>query len=221
MRKALLSRYEVDNVPLFLRPLFYFYGYSVAFILFVYFLIVRATLRVEIRGHEILKIRSNYILCFWHTFIVLYFSVFLRNRSHIWMQHASWFMKPVHVFLRFIGVKELALGSTGHSGQVAADKVVSYLRRGYSSVLLPDGPSGPPFRLNKGILHMALQSHVPIVPMRFTASNYYELNTWDRKKWPYPFSKISIEFGNPIQVTSANFTAAFGELEKALGRKEF
>ncbi|UCH07802.1 MAG: hypothetical protein JSV55_02080 [Deltaproteobacteria bacterium] len=221
MRKALLSRYEVDNVPLFLKPLFYFYGYSAAFIFLAYFLIARATLRVEIRGDEILRVRPNYIFCFWHTFIVLYFSVFLRNRSHIWMQHASWFMKPAHVLLRFIGVKELALGSTGHSGQKAADRIFRYIRKGYSSVLLPDGPSGPPFKLNKGVLHIALQSHVPIVPMQFTASRYFELHTWDRKKWPYPFSSISIEFGNPIQVTSANFAAAFGELEKALGTKEF
>ena len=96
-------------------------------------------------------------------------------------------MKPCHVLLRLMGVEKIILGSTGHSGRKAADQLVEYLKRGYSTVVMPDGPNGPPFILKKGILHMSLQSGVPIVAMQFISSDYFEFNTWDRKKLSYPF----------------------------------
>jgi len=86
------------------------------------------------------------------------------------MQHPFWFMKPIHLFLRFTGVKRIILGSTGHSGREAAEEVVEYLKKGYSTVLLPDGPSGPPFVAKKGLFHISLQSQVSIVPMQFKVS---------------------------------------------------
>jgi lysophospholipid acyltransferase (LPLAT)-like uncharacterized protein len=57
------------------------------------------------------------------------------------MQHPTWYMKPSHVMLRFIGVKKITLGSSGYSGKEAADQLVEYLKKGYSTVILPDGPS--------------------------------------------------------------------------------
>ncbi len=53
----------------------------------------------------------------------------LDRASHAWMQHPSWYMKPVHVLLRLLGVERIILGSTGHSGREAAEHVVEYLRQ--------------------------------------------------------------------------------------------
>jgi hypothetical protein len=36
-------------------------------------------------------------------------------------------MKPSHVMLRFVGVRKLILGSSGHSGRKAADELVIVL----------------------------------------------------------------------------------------------
>ncbi|NIM99091.1 MAG: DUF374 domain-containing protein [candidate division Zixibacteria bacterium] len=217
MPKSLLYRYQVNNVPLLLKPVFYIYSYGVALILFGYVLIFHLTSKIEVLGQERLEGRPNYIFCHWHTFIPLYFSAFYRNRSHVWMQHPFWFMKPIHLLLRFTGVEKIILGSTGHSGREAADELVEYLKKGYSTVLLPDGPNGPPFVLKKGILHISLQSQVPIVPMQFQASKFVEINTWDRKKWPVPFSAVRVQLGNPIQVTKDNFDEASREITRALG----
>lgn len=217
MGKAFLYKYEVTNVPLHLQPVFYLYSYVVALILLGYTSIIHLTSKIEIRGEEKLESRPNYIFCHWHTFIPLYFCVFCRNRSHAWMQHPFWFMKPFHLFLRFIGVEKIILGSTAHHGREAADELVKYLKKGYSTVLLPDGPNGPPFVLKKGILHVSLQSQVPIVPVQFRASRFVESNTWDRKKFPFPFSTISVQFGNPIQVSKDNFDETYGVITNALG----
>ena len=216
MKKSILSRYHVDEVPNIIKPLFYLYGYGIPLLGFIYCFIVHITSKIVVIGKENLNERSNYIFCIWHTFIFLYFTIFLRNRFHAWMQHPTWFMKPAHVMLRFIGVKKIVLGSSGHSGKEAAGRLVEYLKKGYSTVIMPDGPSGPPFKMKKGAFHISLKSSVPIVPIRFETTNSIEIPYWDLRKWPLPFSKFTVKFGVPIQITDDNFDTAYGLISKAL-----
>jgi lysophospholipid acyltransferase (LPLAT)-like uncharacterized protein len=186
-----------------------------AILLFIVGLILRMMIKFEISGRENLSKHANYVFCHWHTFVPLALlsavpsipRIFDRT-SHAWMQHPSWYMKAIHVVLRLIGVDKIILGSTGHSGREAADQLVEYLRRGYSTVIMPDGPAGPPCVLKKGILHMSMQSGVPIVAMQFSATKFFELKTWDRKKWPYPFSTVKMKITTPIQITSDNLNEA-------------
>jgi len=224
MAESLLSQYRVDNVPLILRPIFYVYGHGIGLLLLIVLLTLRATIRVEITGQANLRKDMNHIFCHWHSLVPVSLQIavpcipaVLDNGSHAWMQHPSWYMKPIHVLLRLMGVERIILGSTGHSGREAAEQVIQYLTQGYSTVLIPDGPYGPPFVLEKGILYMSLQSGVPIVAMRFSASKFFELNTWDRKKLPYPFSTIRMKIVKPIQITSNNFDKACAEITEALG----
>jgi lysophospholipid acyltransferase (LPLAT)-like uncharacterized protein len=217
MKKSLLSKYHVNEVPLILKPMVFLYGYGIAFVGFIYCLFVHATSNIVLIGRERLEQRPNYIFCFWHSFIWLYFAVFLRNRLHAWMQHPTWFLKPSHVMLHFLGVRKIVFGSTGHSGKEAADQLVEYLKKGYSTVILPDGPSGPPFTMKKGALHISLQSNVPIAPMIFQTSTSVEVSYWDRRRWPMPFSRIRVEFADPIQITKDNFESAYDIISRSLG----
>jgi len=210
-------------VPLIFRPIFYLYGYGVAILIFILGLILRTMIKVEISGQENLRKHSNYIFCIWHTFVPLALISTVPNiprvldrASHAWMQHPTWYMKAIHIVLRLMGVDKIILGSTGHYGREAADQLVEYLRRGYSTLLMPDGPAGPPFLLKKGILHISMQSGVPIVAIQFGASKFFELKTWDRKKWPYPFSTIKMKIGIPIQITSDNLDQAPKRITAAL-----
>jgi lysophospholipid acyltransferase (LPLAT)-like uncharacterized protein len=223
MSKSSLSQYRVDNVPLILRPIFYLYGYGVAILLFIGCLFLRKMIKVEISGLENLRKHANYIFCFWHTFVPLGLISSLPSiprtfdrPSHAWMQHPSWYMKAIHVVLRLMGVDKIILGSTGHSGREAADQLVEYLTRGYSTFLMPDGPDGPPYILKKGILHISMQSGIPIVAIQFSASKFFELKTWDRKKWPYPFSTVKMKITTPIQITSDNLDEAEKRITVAL-----
>ena len=141
----------------------------------------------------------------------------LDRAPQAWIQHPVWYMKPVHILLRLMGVKKIIMGSTGHSGREAADQLLDHLRQGCSTVLNPDGPHGPAFVLKKGILHLSLKSKVPIVPLRFSSSSYRELKTWDRKKFARPFSTIQMKIGEPIHVTSNNFEHAHDLIARELG----
>lgn len=224
MRKPICSRYRVDEVPIIIRPQFYLYGYGVGLLLFLYLLILRVTTRVKISGRAKLKKDSNHIFCLWHSFVPLalisatpLIPVVLDHAPQAWMQHPVWYMKPIHVLLRLMGVKKIILGSTGYSGRDAADLLVDHLKQGYSTVLNPDGPSGPAFVIKKGVLHLSLKSCVPVVPLRFSSSSFRELKTWDRKKFARPFSTIEMNIGEPIYVTSDNFEYAHDLIERKMG----
>jgi len=179
MNKSILYRYRVDNIPHVLKPIFYLFGYGMGVILFIVLLMLRITIKLKIKGQENLRKNSNYIFCHWHSLVPLatlcsvpsLFPVLGRG-SYALMQHPSWYMKPCHVLLRLMGVEKIILGSTGHSGRKTADQLVEYLKRGYSSVVMLDGPNGLPFILKKGSLHMSLQSGVPIVAIQLVSSNY-------------------------------------------------
>jgi lysophospholipid acyltransferase (LPLAT)-like uncharacterized protein len=211
-----MPTYRVDDVPLILRPLFLLFAYGAALALFAYVHMVRLTSDIKCAGLERLG-RRNYIFCHWHRFIPLYFVAFAHHEHHAWMQHPYWYMKPIHILLRWSGVERIVLGSSGHEGRRAADELVQLLMGGYSTVVLPDGPGGPPFVLHRGALHMSEQSGVPIVPMRFAASSYVRLPTWDRKILPLPFGAIEATFGPPLQVRGLDLAEATRIVTRALG----
>jgi lysophospholipid acyltransferase (LPLAT)-like uncharacterized protein len=205
--KPFTSRYLVDNVPPVLRPFHLAFTYAFALLIFVYARLVHFTSRIEKTGREQIEGGENRIYCYWHVFSPMAMAAFFRPRRHVWMQHPGWFNQHMHVVVRLFGAK-VVLGSTGHGGREAADLIVEYLKIGYSTVVFPDAPRGPPYELKDGVLHMSLKSGVPIAPVRFRLSKYFKLKGWDEKRVPLPFGTIRVEFKEPIQVTQENFEAA-------------
>ena len=223
VKKSVVSRYRVDKVPMVIRPQFYLYGYGLGLLLYFSLLVLRVTCKIRIVGREKLTRNSNHIFGLWHSFVPLGLTstaplipAVLDRAPHAWLQHPVWYMKPIHVLLRLMGINRIILGSSGYSGRDAAELLVEYLRLGYSTVINPDGPNGPAFNLKRGILHLSLKSNVPIVPLRILSSSFRELNTWDRKRFPRPFSTIVMEIGDPIYVTSDNFEYVHELIEKEM-----
>ncbi len=213
---------RVDTLPRALRPLLHLYGWGVAAGMYGFFALQRLTVRVEVSGAERIRAGEGYVFCHWHGLVPLLFQAgvprlpaALAGRPHAWMQHPLWYMKPVHVFLCMMGVREIVLGSSGHEGRRAADDIARLLRAGWSTVVLPDGPAGPPRVLKRGVLHLAARSGVPVVPLRIDASRRLTIPTWDRKQVPLPFSTISLAVGDPILV--GDLDRAERELAAALG----
>jgi len=224
MRESFFYRYQVNNVPIIIRPQFYIYGYGLGILLFLLFFTLRITTKIKISGREKLRKNPNHIFCLWHNSVPLALMSAipsipksLDGAPQTWMQHPVWYMKPIHVLLRLMGVKKIIIGSTGHSGREVAEHILDHLRHGCSTVLNPDGPHGPAFVLKMGILHLSLKSGVPIIALRFSASSFRKLNTWDGKKISYPFSTIEMEIGDPIHVTKENFAYAHELVECKLG----
>jgi lysophospholipid acyltransferase (LPLAT)-like uncharacterized protein len=215
---------RVDTAPAAVEPLLGLYGYLVGCALFAYCAAQRITLRIQISGTENLAPDSSYLFCVWHGMVPLALQCSvphlpgpLTGRSHAWMQHPLWYMKPIHVLLRLIGVRRLVLGSSGHDGRRAADELAVLLQHGYSTVIMPDGPAGPRRTLKRGVLHLAAETNLPIVPLRFAASRSVTIPTWDRKEFPAPFSTIQLQIGRPITVAQGDLELAAELLLSELG----
>jgi lysophospholipid acyltransferase (LPLAT)-like uncharacterized protein len=215
--RSLVTRYRVDNVPVLLRPFHNGLSYAFAVTLYAYARLIHATSNIVFVRRDRIQGSPNHIFCFWHKSTPVYFCVFPRHTKHAWLQHPAWLVKHVHIVVRLVGVEKLVLGSTGHGGRDAADRIVDFLDRGYSTVLMPDGPRGPAQVLKDGVLHIACKSGVPVVPITFLPSRRVRTGGWDKKEWPLPFATIRVEFGPPLRVTEETFDNARRRVCDALG----
>ena len=206
---------RVDNVPFYLKPFFWLYGYGCGIFLYAYTRLLTITCRITFVGSPLPE-NTPAVFCIWHSDLALYFGVFSRVDKHVWMNHPAWYMKPIHVLLRLTGVEHICLGSSGNSGKAALDNVVNYLKQGYTTTIASDGPAGPANQLKPGVLWMSRDAGVPVVPMRFTASRGFRIGGWDRKFLPFLFSEIKVYVGECIYVTESNLNESSEKITKHL-----
>jgi lysophospholipid acyltransferase (LPLAT)-like uncharacterized protein len=92
------------------------------------------------------------------------------------------------------------LGSTSKKGFSAIREMTKSLRSGSDIAIAPDGPRGPRFVVQIGVIELAKLTGSPVIPLTFSASRKKIFNTWDRFLLPCPFSKGVIIYGEPIDV---------------------
>jgi lysophospholipid acyltransferase (LPLAT)-like uncharacterized protein len=133
------------------------------------------------------------------------------------MNHPAWYMKPIHIFLGWMGVRSLVLGSSGHGGRAALAALVPHLRTGAATFLNPDGPHGPAHVVKDGVLDLAIATGAPVVAMRCACHRALRLPTWDRKLVPVPFSRIDVFYAPPRRVLAAERETARALIARDLG----
>ncbi|MEO0996124.1 MAG: DUF374 domain-containing protein [Pseudomonadota bacterium] len=212
-------RADTPNGPL--RWLIGVYGVVVGLGMYLMYWLVRPLLALRVSGDP--AAAGPCIYASWHENV----SVLLQSqvwpvpggrlaRPQVWLQHPVWYMRAVHVLIRLVGVDAYVLGSSGHGGRAAADELLQRLRGGASTVIFPDGPAGPPRTLHKGVLHLARDSGLPIVPIQVTTRRCPRASGWDRKYWPVWSSELNLHFGAPITVDDETVHSAAATLTQAL-----
>lgn len=63
-----------------------------------------------------------------------------------------------------------------------------------------DGPRGPRRLLKPGLIYLASQTGVPIIPTGIGYDRPWEARSWDRFKVPRPFTKVTIHCAEPLAV---------------------
>ncbi len=71
-------------------------------------------------------------------------------------------------------------GSSSRRGVAALIGLKHALQDGFDVCLTPDGPRGPRYVLQPGVIKLAESSGAPIVPVHVTFSSAFRLKTWDR-----------------------------------------
>ncbi|MDY6855202.1 MAG: lysophospholipid acyltransferase family protein [Thermodesulfobacteriota bacterium] len=104
---------------------------------------------------------------------------------------------------RLLGYETIR-GSTGKGGFSALRKMIRILRSGSDLTFAPDGPKGPRYKVQRGVIELARLSGAPIIPMAFSSSKKKILNTWDAFLFPFPFSRGVFVWGDPISIENTN-----------------
>jgi len=69
-----------------------------------------------------------------------------------------------------------------------------------------DGPRGPRQEVKDGALYLAHRAGAYIVPMRAVYASAKIFGSWDRFALPYPFSRVTMIFGEPYTIEAEELT---------------
>lgn len=122
----------------------------------------------------------------------------------------------VGVAARLRGVR-LVEGSSTRGGLQAYRQLLRCLQQGQSVVMTPDGPRGPACGVKNGLIQLARQSGIGVVPMSLACASQRRLRSWDRSIVPLPFARHVVALGAPIWCSSeADFEEQRHQLKAAL-----
>ncbi len=91
-------------------------------------------------------------------------------------------------------------GSSSRRGSQALLELTTLARRGIDLAITPDGPRGPCYKVQDGVLALAQLTGLPIVPFSYRAAWKIELKSWDRFQIPLPFTRCEMNAGRPVYV---------------------
>ena len=111
-------------------------------------------------------------------------------------------------------------GSSSRRGAAAIVALRRAAKNGKDLVFTPDGPRGPRYQLQPGVIKIAQTTGLPMLAMRIDYLSCWTLKTWDRFRIPKPFSKVRIILEEPItllrQLDNEEFEKERLRLEKCL-----
>ena len=166
------------------------------------------------------------IYCVWHNRLAL--SVvpcygYIEKRSHTAglaaLVSASKDGAFLAAILECLGVQPVR-GSSSRRGPQALLELISWAERRYDLAITPDGPRGPCYVVQQGIMGLAQVTGFPIVPVSNHLNWKIRVKSWDRFQIPLPFSRCEIVFGRPVRVpreaSDAEREALRQQLERTL-----
>ncbi len=164
-----------------------------------------ATCRITVIGREIehryARLEDKVVVGTWHRgalFLVWYYR---------WLRPMVMFSRSrdgdlIAGYAENLGVRT-ARGSSSRGGTTALRAMLRHLHapgpRKVATVL--DGPRGPRFRVQPGMLQLARNAAVPFLPVVMSAAPAITLTrTWDRTLIPLPFSRVVVVYGEPLTI---------------------
>jgi hypothetical protein len=100
-------------------------------------------------------------------------------------------------------------GSSSRRGVAALVGLKRALQDGIDVCLTPDGPRGPRYQIQPGVIKLAQASGAPLVPVHVRFASAWRLKTWDRFVIPKPFSRVEVTFAEAISLPREMDAAAF------------
>jgi lysophospholipid acyltransferase (LPLAT)-like uncharacterized protein len=91
-------------------------------------------------------------------------------------------------------------GSSSRRGVAALVGLKRALQEGSDVCLTPDGPRGPRYKVQPGVIKLAESTGAPVILIHVKYSAAWRLKTWDRFVIPMPFSRVEVIFAEVIHL---------------------
>ena len=91
-------------------------------------------------------------------------------------------------------------GSSSRRGAQAFRELVAWGRRGHDLALTPDGPRGPCYVVQEGVISTAQMTGMPIVPVTYHLNWKIRVKSWDKFQVPLPFAVCTVTMGKALRV---------------------
>lgn len=94
-------------------------------------------------------------------------------------------------FYRMIGIHPVR-GSSSNLGREAARVLIEKMREGHDIGITPDGPRGPMYTVEPGVLVVTRRLQAPMVLLGAEFTRAWRLRSWDRFYIPVPFTRVKL-----------------------------
>lgn len=168
--------------------------------------------------HGAAQSRRPLLLACWHGRMFCFFPLYRRYRM-VALVSRSKDGELISQVLARLGIATVR-GSSSRDGARGLLALIHKIREGYIAAVTPDGPRGPQYTAQPGIVMAAAQTEAMIVPVTYSARWKKVVYTWDRFVIPLPWSRVVVIYGDPIAVPAGGSTdviqAKRQELETSL-----
>lgn len=151
------------------------------------------------------------IWVFWHNRIFtmpVFYKRHMKSRRGAVLTSASRDGAVLSEAMRCLGVASVR-GSSSKRGAAAMRGLADWIRGGHDVAITPDGPRGPCYRLQPGVIKLAQVTGAPVLPLTATCARAWRLRTWDRFFIPCPFSMVKVSVGPLLTIAPTSSDAAF------------
>ncbi|MST94338.1 MAG: DUF374 domain-containing protein [Pedosphaera sp.] len=94
-------------------------------------------------------------------------------------------------------------GSSSRRGPQALLELTRVAAQGRDLAITPDGPRGPRYVVQEGVIAIAQLTGMPIVPVSYHLNWKFRTKSWDGFQIPFPFARWTVTFGEPVRVPRA------------------
>lgn len=181
------------------------------------------TLRYQINGNPGVSAPdigpSPVIFALWHNRIFTMPPIWRRTggkgRKSVVLTSASKDGTTLATAMSMFGLGAIR-GSSSRRAVSALIGMKKALREGFDVCVTPDGPRGPRYFVQPGIIKIAQSTGTEIIPIHIRYSAAWRLKTWDRFVIPKPFSQVSVTFDKPHRIPNEIDDEAFESARIAL-----
>lgn len=155
------------------------------------------TLRFEVSAADRERLTKSDVpvaVVLWHNRLFLspeFFRRYRNQRRVYGLVSASKDGAWLAALYRLVGIVPVR-GSSSSFGREAGRTLIEVMRQGHDIGITPDGPRGPLYHVEPGVLVVTRRLEAPMVLIGAEFTRAWQLGSWDRFYVPVPFSRVIV-----------------------------